>query len=293
MSTFSNGQDRHAKGEAKSVGGRFRAMTHAENPGVSLTDAADSAAVRREKQVEDLSELADTIVAGKVFVHDDVAAAHEVVPNVPENMLSDEMWHNVLAATLHRDGAARAKAIDALVDLDAREARWRSDPTFTPPTGEATETGGNGPVCYTTVVGGKYTGYRDVADVAKDVRGDLKVAVQAGYLPDGLTFRVTTSKYSGGQSMTVDVRGLPDEDIYDQDPVSGEPGLRYSLAARELRTRVSAIAGAYTRDTTDIQTDYFNVMYYSFVELEDEERADRRTKESARLKANRERNAAA
>jgi hypothetical protein len=289
MSTNNPGQSRHSKGagavDGKGVGGQFKATKLGENPGSGLTGT------RRDEQVQALSELADSIIYGESVVADDVEAALALVPNVPRHMLSDQMWHDVLSATLHRDGERRDKAIGALVDLDAREARWRSDPTFTSPTQEVTESG-NGPSVYTTVVGGKYTGYRDVADVAKDVRGDLKAAVKAGYLPDGLSFAVRTSKYAGGQSMTVDVRGMDDEDIYDQDPISEEPGRRYSQSSRELRTRVAAIAGAYGRDTTDVQTDYCNVTYFAFVQVEDSEHAELRARESAQTKAARDRKAA-
>ena len=47
-----------------------------------------------------------------------------------------------------------------------------------------------------------------------------------------------------------------------------------------------------SRDTTDIQTDYFNVTYFAFVQVEDAEHAELRARESAQAKAARDRKAA-
>ena len=278
---MSDNTNRQPKGVP--VGGQFSATTKAE-PGFTL---GSTPAEQGPKQAEALSVLADAIVFGDVVVVDDVDAAHEIVPNIPRRLLSDQMWHDVLVATVHRDDDAREKAITDLVNLDAREARWRNNPKFVAPTMEVTDAGSSGPVQYTTVTCSKYTGWRDVAEVAKDVRTDLKDAVDAGYLPDGLRFGVTVSKYAGGQSLRVSIRGMSDEDIFSNDETSWGSGRQFSQATIETRTRVEAIAGAYTKDTTDYQTDYFDVMYYTHVDVEDEPRAAFRVTEAARLKAGR------
>jgi hypothetical protein len=262
------------------VGGQFAATARGETGltlGVPATPDPEALAAA-------LTELADAIVRGSDVVLDSYELRDAIIPNVP-SQVRDDLWHEVLVATVHNNDRTVETLTAKLGALEARETRWRNDPTFTSPTGEVTHQGTNGPVVYTTVQGSKYTGTRDVAAVAKDVRTDLKDAVTAGYLPDDVTFAVTCSKYAGGQAMQVDIRGLADTDIYQNDPTS-QFGQRYSAEANELRSRVEGIAGAHTRDTTDVQTDYFHVMYYTHVSIENEQGAEFRAKEKARLAHN-------
>jgi hypothetical protein len=206
---------------------------------------------------------------------------------------------------LHQDDDAVDVAIARLVDMDDREARWRNNPDFIPPAFDQVDSGGTGPVRYTTTTGPKYTGYRDVTQVAKDVRTDLKAATAAGYrdvtqvakdvrtdlkaataagyLPADVTFGVTVLKYSGGQSLRVSIRGMADSDIYENDPVTWGDH-RYSRSTNLLRRRVEGIAEAYTKDTTDTGTDYFNCMYYAHVAIEDESGSTYRARFDANAK---------
>src|SRR6266567_3285611 len=53
---------------------------------------------------------------------------------------------------------------------------------------------------YPDVRGSKYTGWRDAASIAKDVRSDIKEAVKAGHLPSSvgghdIAYSVTCHKY--------------------------------------------------------------------------------------------------
>ena len=275
MSDF---QARQPKGVP--VGGQFAATTRAETGttlgGPPATDPTD--------HVHALSELMDTYVAGFPHVADEATAIAQITPHVPAR-IAESLWQDALQAHLAGDEQARTGAFEKIAQWEAREARWRNDTSFVSPTFDVTEQGTNGPVVYTTAVGGKYTGWRDVASIAKDVRTDLKAAQAAGYLPDEVSFSVVTDKYSGGQALRVSVRGLSDDDIYEDDLTSWSSGRRYSPTALEIRDRVGAIAGAYDSSTTDIQTDYFNVMYYSNVELEDEDRAQWRERQAAERKA--------
>lgn len=270
-------QPRQPKGVP--VGGQFAATTRAET-GTTLGAPAGGPT----EHVRALGELMDTYVAGFPHVADEAAAIAQITPHVPSRV-AESLWQDALQAHLHGRAEDRTAAFAKIAEWEAREARWRNDPTFTSVTYEVTEQGTNGPVVYTTAVGSKYTGWRDVASIAKDVRTDLKAAQAAGYLPADLKFAVVTDKYSGGQSMRVRVQGLSDADIYEDDPTSWSSGRRYSKPALEIKERVEAIAGAYGRDTTDIQTDYFNVMYYCHVDLEDAQGAAWREQQSAARKA--------
>lgn len=275
-----------AREGARQASGEFG--TQARRPNASLGLPADTGNPVATQQARDLSDLADDLLDEMTpFIPDDLAPAHAIVPNVPEHLLSNELWHDVLSATVARDDDRRAKALDVLVKLDAREARWREDATFDPPTGEASEIG-TGTVVYTTTTGSKYTGFRPVAEVAKDIRMDLKDAVDAGYLPDGLDFRVNCDKaFAGGQALSVTVRGMTDKKLFRDDPVSWDGGRRYSATTGETLQRVEAIAGAYSEDITEPQTDYANVMYYSRVHLETESDAQWRINFAAEQKAKR------
>lgn len=97
-------------------------------------------------------------------------------------------------------------------------------------------------------------GWRSVTDVAKDVRQDIKAEVQTGTLPN-LAYSVTCEKYSMGQSMTVEVRGVPER-------------IQNAPEAIGILGRLEEIVNAYNWDGSDVQTDYFDVMFYAHVHFE-------------------------
>lgn len=111
----------------------------------------------------------------------------------------------------------------------------------------------NGPT-YERFKGSKCTGYRSVTEVAKDVRKDIAAAVDAGELPP-LVYSVTVEHYSMGQSMNITVRGVPDR-------------LHRDEGARALLAQLDSIMAAYNWDGSDIQTDYFDVMFYGHASFE-------------------------
>lgn len=135
--------------------------------------------------------------------------------------------------------------------------------------------------------GSLYDSTKTITQVAKDVRSDIKKSQLSGYLPPDLTFSVTTHKFAGGASMRVSVRGLEDEQIYDrrEEPDTGFSRNVYSPEADELRRRVGGIIAARNYDRSDSMTDYFEVGFYSSVDLEDTQARDFRLEEAARRKA--------
>ncbi len=274
MSDF---QPRQPKGVPS--GGQFSTTNRAET-GTTLTGSTTTGTPDQTCTVSELADRLERYLDDFPHVPDVDDVLTELVPHVPNNV-ADDLWHDAINAHMAGDEARRTGLLTQMVDWEARETRWQNNPTFTSPTAQVTETGTNGPVVYTTAVGSKYTGFRDVAQVAKDVRGDLKAAQAAGYLPDDVKMSVTTSKYAGGQALRVEIRGMPDQDIYRHDPTSWEPGRRYSAPCREVIDRVDAIAGAYDRSTTDAHTDYFNVMYWCHVDVEDEAGARWRAEQAA------------
>ncbi|WP_375000188.1 hypothetical protein [Aeromicrobium sp. CTD01-1L150] len=130
-------------------------------------------------------------------------------------------------------------------------------------------------------------GHVNVTDVAKNVRQEIKTAKAAGHLPDHLDYRVTTDKFAGGQSLDVTVCGLDDTQV--REPKNNNGFTPLTAEARELDSRVQGIADAWNRQDIDSMTDYFNVSYYSHVELESERSRAFREAEAERRKAKRKR----
>lgn len=132
----------------------------------------------------------------------------------------------------------------------------------------------------TLTVGEKYDAstYRTSAEIARLVRKDLKAAQAAGTIPgkaEGFTYRVTSKRYSMGQSVAIHIVGPrteadPDGEQWARRP--SEPGDRnYGMGLGEwewteqaltLSPIVDGIGQAYVRSDIDTMTDYFNVSCY-------------------------------
>lgn len=117
--------------------------------------------------------------------------------------------------------------------------------------------------------GSKYSATErlDIAEVAKLVRKDIKAQVP------GVKVSVRISRYSGGQSLDVDVMSVPDGlEVANLERVRFdlEHGLYaythlplLSADGEALLAQIRAIVAAYNRDNSDIQSDYFDVRFYS------------------------------
>jgi hypothetical protein len=129
---------------------------------------------------------------------------------------------------------------------------------------------------YEKTTGTKYQAGRDIAEVAKLVRKDLKAAQVAGELPTDATFAVRVDRFSGGQSLDVTIIGMPDSWTYNQPGL--EPNYAEYIPAHGGQTdqataavrKIERIVFAYNYDGSDIQSDYFNVNFYSRVKIQDE-----------------------
>lgn len=137
--------------------------------------------------------------------------------------------------------------------------------------------------------GAKHQGYLPAAEIARRVRADIKQAVADGALPSDLEYRVRSETYSGGQSVRVVAIGLSDERQYTHVADHHElPSRQYTAEARVLRGTLERLVQAYNRDASDPMTDYYDVMYHGFAEIEDEWGRRSREREAARQKAMRE-----
>lgn len=145
-------------------------------------------------------------------------------------------------------------------------------------TAEETRTAGMGTVY-------REIGRLDVVEIAKRMRVNLRNAQAVGMLPEGATFSVTTERYAGGQSVDVEVRGMPDAWTY----VPAEPGQyghgHYTDAAHRTIEAVRGMLSEYNRDDSDSMTDYYSVWFHPSVTIESESHAKWRIEDAAKRKA--------
>lgn len=123
--------------------------------------------------------------------------------------------------------------------------------------------------------GTKYeaTAKLSLTDVAKLCRADIKAAVKAGTLPQGLKVSVRTDYYAGGASIRVAVTALPAGfpvlnaervKVDHEDPHTFRPEYHYPRYTPEATALLKTLAGifdAYNFDNSDSMTDYFHTRF--------------------------------
>jgi len=112
--------------------------------------------------------------------------------------------------------------------------------------------------------GSKYDISRDIKDVAKLVRKDLKVAMP------GTKWSVTISRYSMGQSIQMSLKSIKGVDIVDLVArITDDYGTRVvrTAAVHELTERAVGLAHAYNRRDIDSQSDLYNVSFSASASL--------------------------
>jgi len=112
-------------------------------------------------------------------------------------------------------------------------------------------------------IGSKFENGQDLKDVAKKVRADLKAAFGKGW-----KFGVRISRYSMGQSLSVDVKEAPVQFVTLRD-TNDEYGRDWEAldAWKETEDKIAGIVEAYNRDDSDSMTDYFDVDFYKHVSV--------------------------
>jgi hypothetical protein len=124
--------------------------------------------------------------------------------------------------------------------------------------------------------GAKYEISRDIKDIAKMVRADIKKAVKDGSLPKGTKVGVRISRFSMGQSLTAEIKSLgkiqtldPEWIAYSaanpHDPFNAPD--RYTEEATKYRETVEQIVASYNRDKSSSMVDYFDVNFYTHIEF--------------------------
>lgn len=109
-----------------------------------------------------------------------------------------------------------------------------------------------------------YDDNRNVKDTAKLIRKALKAAYK------GYKFSVRISRYSMGQSITVEIKTLPAGfgSVLNAD-VDPEYGVRLiSDKAADLSRDVQTLVDSFNRQEIDSQSDYFNVDFFGSVSFD-------------------------
>lgn len=121
--------------------------------------------------------------------------------------------------------------------------------------------------------GTKYESGRDIADIAKLVRADIKEAVKKKQLPKGIKTSVRISRFAGGQSLDVYIKHLGGERVInpawvkhmDGGGCTREAPPRYTATATHARKLIEALVAAYNFDDSESMVDYFHVNFYGTV----------------------------
>ena len=123
--------------------------------------------------------------------------------------------------------------------------------------------------------GTKYDSNRDIKEIAKLVRKDIKAAIKTGDLPQ-LKASVKISRYSMGQSLNVEIKEI-DCQVMNPDRVSddllGVHPPNHTIctdAAYAIKDKVEALVNEYNRQDIDSMTDYYNVHFSSSINFSQE-----------------------
>lgn len=113
----------------------------------------------------------------------------------------------------------------------------------------------------------------DLRDIAKLIRKDLKAAIKDGTIPKVKT-SVRMSRYSGGQSLAVEIRTVPEGFvILSRERLEDDRKNPHGFPSRTLKTdeaaklleAVEGLVNRYNFDKSDSQTDYFCNRFYQHV----------------------------
>lgn len=138
--------------------------------------------------------------------------------------------------------------------------------------------------------------YPSAADIAKLIRADIKRGVANGDLPatfagiDGgtydVTYAVTVENYSGGRSINIEVRGVPEKARLEmRTDFRGYECMADTDDAKALLAKLKTYHWAYNYDGSDSMTDYYHVNYGgAWPKFESDWSAEDRARKNAKAK---------
>jgi hypothetical protein len=135
--------------------------------------------------------------------------------------------------------------------------------------------------------------YPSAAAIAKLIRADIKKGVATGDLPATfagyeVTYAVTVDNYSGGRSIDIEVRGVP-EAVRTEDKDLHGHGYTNKVDTDDAKTLLAKLKSyhwAYNYDGSDSMTDYYHVNYGgAWPKFESDWSAADRVRKNAKAKA--------
>lgn len=111
---------------------------------------------------------------------------------------------------------------------------------------------------------------RDLAKKTPAVPGDVAIIDPIGDAPAEIKFGVRTQYYSGGGSIEIIVRNIPD--LWGFTTVTDDWGHKRAMPTAALKTlakELKAVSNAYNHDGSNAQIDYFDKRFYGGVSTED------------------------
>jgi hypothetical protein len=119
--------------------------------------------------------------------------------------------------------------------------------------------------------GSKYVGGRDITEIAKLVRADIKAAIKGKLLP-AIKTSVRIQRFSGGRSLSVKITAFPETFCaYVANCHLSNQDSRYIVNSDELKQLLKDlkhILDSYNFDDSDTMTDYFHVNFYGSVDVD-------------------------
>lgn len=316
-------QPRHSKGAPAGIGGRFDTVLRDEvDVDLSTPFGAPSEPTVREQIVqENIAAMHDAVLIAKEY------PGRACEPDLTDEWLAcavqgvdltdPQRWDEAVAQAEASRRTPRGGVVSPGLHyaLDYRDSTFESVPsvdpdtgattytrrdgrtthTFTTPTSKEVDEGGrpwsDGSGYYRYVIGDRATKgkYRRAAEIAKDIRADLKAAAAVGWLPNNLDYRVTCDSFSGGQAIRIEVQGWSDDDRRAPQHVLDRSGdwMRGNerAAVREVKGRVEAIRTRYAANCSMGEIDFWHMDYYGETKIEDDSWKAFRERERARKAA--------
>jgi len=132
---------------------------------------------------------------------------------------------------------------------------------------------------YERTYGEKHDNGMDIKDIAKAVRQDIKDAQKAKTLPQ-MKISVTIERYSGGQSLNLNIKEFPiqfiniyrmklqteNSNVFVGNLPDEHPAYElYTPLAKKALETLKSMVGSYNYDGSETMTDYFDVNFYSHI----------------------------
>lgn len=259
-----NASARAAQDAARKRDGKFGTQHLDEVTGVELESAADD---RTQATIDEIQSM----ISDRTFDDFDAVMAAQFPGLAGEiesnNGFNNQVIHPIYDAVFHGDNEEAARLIARTHELSDREltalaSGWEPGRAWL--VKEDSMYGDR-------VDGEFYDPQRPLSEVSKRIRGDIKGAVAAGYLPDEYVYRVTTSR----GSVRIVVEGMPDDEAFYRDPNSPYAGpdgfvTVASWRRNQIDKRLQRIGDSYASMQSNSQVDYFNNSHYTSVTFESE-----------------------